>query len=515
MSLLVNTFQEGPTLHLESEQSTCFSTSQPAKVSTLTMCCNMILSITGSCVLGVGAQMKTLGWVITPTMLFLGAGMTSEMVWLVGCTCDKIEENGEGCIESYQDFAERSLGRPGWWASAVSSTLSLVGMIIGGLVLEADNLHIAFPIPLQWPLGGNGDDGSRKWWALLVSITTLVYCLVDVGSLLHGSGIIGIVLTVVCMVLVYSGTFSQLGSLGDFNTSCMDGMDMPYHSLGINPGVSSGHEFERFMSVFSVTSYIIFIFAIVVTLPTLRSTMVSKNSLTKVSTISFFIVGLEFVVIMLISYYVFGNLGPQNVLDGMRTHRKAVPGWWAGTNPWAIGTSTWVAKVLGICMTMHLLCSDAIYVPVTVVAIEALLPKPVAGRRSVWLCLRVSITILRFFFAVIITDFVKITTLTSAAFVTMNNICLPILAFYWAGPREKAGPLRKAMHGVLFAIGCFNMVFGTISAVQGLIQENNQASEVIRPDATPECRSAYWNAYCTKHPSAQECKPSSESVMHF
>jgi len=449
--------------------------------------------------------MKTLGWVITPVMLFLGAGMTSEMVWLVGCTCDRIEEKREGNIISYQDFAERSLGVLGWWASAVSSTFALVGMIIGGLVLEADNLNIAFPLHLKWPFGGDTSDAGRKWWALLVSVTTMVYCLVDVGSLLHGSGIIGIVLTVVCMFLVYWGTFGQLGSLGDFDTSCMDGVDMPYHSWGINQGVGSGHSFSTFMDVFSVTSYMIFIFAIVVTLPTLRSTMASKNSMTRVSVISFLVVALEFVIIMMISYYIFGNLGPQNILDGMRTDRQAaMPGWWARTNPWAVGTSTFVAKALSVCMTLHLLCSDAIYVPVTVVAIEALLPKPVAARRFVWYSLRFGVTILRFFLAVVIKDFVKMSSLTSAAFVTMNNICLPILAFYRAGPREQAGPIRKVMHGVIFIAGCLNMLFGTISAVQGLVQEHNSKPNVPGPDATPECQSAYWSAV-----------NGSESEMHF
>ena len=32
-----------------------------------------------------------------------------------------------------QDFAEAALGQTGWWLSAVSSTLSLFGMIFGGL----------------------------------------------------------------------------------------------------------------------------------------------------------------------------------------------------------------------------------------------------------------------------------------------------------------------------------------------------------------------------------------------
>ena len=37
-----------------------------------------------------------------------------------------------------QDFAEAALGPTGWWLSALSSTLSLFGMIFGGLVAAGD-----------------------------------------------------------------------------------------------------------------------------------------------------------------------------------------------------------------------------------------------------------------------------------------------------------------------------------------------------------------------------------------
>ena len=43
---------------------------------------------------------------------------------------DMVNKPGlHGC----QDFAEAALGQTGWWLSAVSSTLSLFGMIFGGL----------------------------------------------------------------------------------------------------------------------------------------------------------------------------------------------------------------------------------------------------------------------------------------------------------------------------------------------------------------------------------------------
>ena len=51
------------------------------------------------------------------------------------------------------------------------------------------------------------------------------------------------------------------------------------------------------------------------------------------------------------------------------------PGWWATVDPWSLGKSTIFAKALGwgasecsksksdLGITLHLLCSDAIYIP--------------------------------------------------------------------------------------------------------------------------------------------------------
>lgn len=141
-----------------------------------------------------------------------------------------------------------------------------------------------------------------------------------------------------------------------------------------------------------------------------------------------------------------------------------------------------------------MLCSDAIYVPCTVVAVEALLPRSTAQKRIVWVTLRIAISVLRLFVAVYVKDFVKMTNLTSAAFVTMNNILLPILAFYVAGPSEKAGHIRRLVHMLMFLVGACNMVFGTISSVQELfadVAHTVEADRFPRDGISAACKEAY------------------------
>lgn len=477
------------------------------QVSSLTLCCNVVLSITGTAVLGISAQMKTFGWIFTPVVLAMGVLVTSEMVHLVSETSNKLEKDGISIV-SYQDFAEAALGQTGWWLSAVSSTLSLFGMIFGGLILESHNLQLTAPIPWAWPLGGNPKDAGRKWWAVLLTSTTLFYSFVDMGSLLHNSAWIGIVLTLFCMVCVYGGTFDQFQYAVDFNDSCRDGGGTPYRSLGIN--IAGDGPFESFLNTFSVFSYIMYAFAIVVTLPTLRSTMREKASLTWTCVVAFLIVALEFLVIMLASYWVFGNLGPENIIDGLKHRRDQFPGWWATVNPWNTGTPTGFADALGWGLTLHLLCSDAIYVPVTVVATEALLPRSWVARRSVSVAVRVFVALVRLIVAAQVQDFIKMTNLTSAACVTMNNIILPVLCFYVVGPHRLNGTgvgfrfqLRRLVHAMILAFGVFSMVFGTISALRDLHAASSApvTGSFPRPGSSQECR----EAYCALHPREPYC----------
>ena len=487
-------------LSVDSAHSTS-SRSTKHKIGSLTLCCNVVLSMTGTAVLGISAQMKTFGWIITPIVLFLGVLLTSEMVHLVGCTSEKLEQDSGKEIVSYQDFADAALGKTGWWLSAISSTLSLFGMIFGGLILESSNLQITSPIMWSWPLGGQADDAGRKWWAVLLTSTTLFYSFVDIGSLLHNSAWIGIALTVFCMVCVYGGTFEQFSNLDSFNKDCMNSDSVPYRSTGMN--VSGDGPFDSFLNMFNVFSYIMYAFAIVVTLPTLRSTMKQRRKLTPMCVIAFGIVAAEFLLIMIAYYWIFGNLGPTNIIDAMRKSRdQLLPGWWATVDCWSVGSPTWLGQLLGWGITLHLLCSDAIYVPVTVVAVEALLPPRLAEKRRVWFLVRVGVSLLRLFVATLVKDFVKMSNLTSSACVTLNNLILPVWAFHKAGPAG-SGPCRRAAHVLVLLLGAFSMVFGTMGAVRDLVQsgEAPPAGAFPRPGISSQC----FADFCKLHPLDQAC----------
>lgn len=463
-----------------------FSMGGHKKISTLSLGANMVLSITGSAVLGIGAQMKGTGWIVAPVLLVVGCVMISEMVWVVSVTIDKVSEDQGITVKAYQDFVEGALGIWGRRVSNITSTLALLGMICNGLVLIAANLHAAAPI-LQ-----DDERGDKKLWALIMSASTVVYSFVDIGELLHKSGFVGPVLTIICMLTVWTGTigaYEQKVSPDGFNDACKDSETEPYTSIGLND--STGGFFNDVLNVAQIGSYMVFVYAIVVTLPTLKSTMADPKRVVPMTVSAFFLVAVMFLSIMVLFYLSFGNLGPDNILNGF-THDHPTA-WWATNRPWETGESTWVGDVLAWSMTIHLLCSDAIYVPCTVVAVEAWAPKLFEQNRVAWVAIRIAIVLFRLAVATFVTAFIALTALISSAFCICNNILIPIIAFYVSGPSERASVLRRAWHLFIFAFGVVFAALGIYGAIKNLVESSAApipAGTQLREGITEACLKA-------------------------
>lgn len=478
------------------------------KISTLSLGANMVLSITGSCVLGIGAQMKGTGWIVAPLLLVVGCIMLSEMVWVVSVTIDKLSDEKGITVKAYQDFVEGALGIWGRRVSNITSTLALLGMICNGLVLIAANLHEAAPILKD------DEKGDKKLWALLMTSTTVVYSFVDIGHLLHKSGLVGPVLTVICMLTVWTGCINAYNQkLDTFEPDCKDGVDEPYTSVGIND--AGGGFFDDVLNVTQIGSYMVFVYAIVVTLPTLKSTMAEPRRVVPMTVTAFFLVAAMFLSIMLLFYISFGNLGPNNILTGF-THDHP-PAWWATNRPWETGQSTVVGKVLAWSMTIHLLCSDAIYVPCTVVAVEAWAPKLFETNRVAWFAIRVFIILFRLAVATEVTAFIALTALISSAFCICNNILLPLISFYVAGPMEKAGVLRRAWHLFIFIFGLVFAVLGIYGAIKNLVESSADpipAGSMLREGITDACLRACKREHAAVCSSPEHAAATTEQWWH-
>lgn len=433
------------------------------QLSSLSLFSNMVLSVTGSVVVGIGAQMKTGGWIVTPIFMVLGTLIVSEMLWLVSKTIDHIHTTREKPIRAYQEYAQAALGDRGLYVSSVSSTCSLLAMICNGLVMISQNLEVAVPL-----LG-------RRWWAILASLETLAFAFVDIGHLLHETAFFGPLVTIAVLVLMFMGVGEAAGELGSFPESCRDAVDMPYTSLY----PQGDGTFDIILNLAQIASYTFFAFAVVVTVPTLKGQMAKPKRFVPASVGAFALVASVFIGLMFSYYATFGSLGPENVINGLRTNRPA--GWWATSRPWNTGTETWIGQSMAWLITAHLVISDAIYVPCTVIALEGLCPQLFQRSRLAWFALRVGLSLFRLLVATVVTSFVAMTSLTSSLFCVLNNILIPIAAFYSVHGGKATGPARKAIHAAIFAFGLLVVVLGTQGAIQSLVSAAAEAEVGVFP----------------------------------
>merc|ERR1712151_899563 len=239
-------------------------------------------------------------------------------------------------------------------------------------------------------------------------------------------------------------------------------------------------------------SYSIFVFAIVVTVPTLKSETAKPKRLVPASVLAFALALILFLGVMISYYAAFGNLGPENIIQAMRTDRPA--GWWATSQPWQTGKETAIGQTLAWLVNVHLCLSDVVYVGCTVIAFEELVPRNYRGTWASWFLVRIGLSIARTLVATLITSFTTLSSLTGSLFVVCNNILVPIIGFYAVCGSSRAGPTRMSLHVLIFLFGVYMVVAGTWSSIQSLISEAASPEHIgvfPRAGLSVECMATY------------------------
>eukprot|EP00931_Biecheleriopsis_adriatica_P010058 TRINITY_DN111157_c0_g1_i1.p1 TRINITY_DN111157_c0_g1~~TRINITY_DN111157_c0_g1_i1.p1 ORF type:complete len:506 (-),score=80.46 TRINITY_DN111157_c0_g1_i1:125-1585(-) len=459
------------------------------KMNSFQLCSNVVISITGTVVLGVGSQMTSSGWIAFPLIFILGMFAISEMVWLVSTAIDvKCKETGCDPPSSYKEYARLVLGTPGEAVSSLTSTFALLSYTCGGIIILAQNMQALVPVPETWP-GGEG--AGQKWWALFLTAETLLFCFVDLSQLLDKAACLGPIVTFGVFFMAAWGCAHAWTALKEIPEECLNGTS-EYHSMWPHSSDIMG----LVSDLAKLGSYAIFTFAIVVTVPTLKSETAKQKRVVPMVFMGFCIATLLFLALMLFYYASFGSLGPENIILGMRTNRPA--GWWATNQPWKTGEETGVGKALAALVNVHLCLSDVVYVGCTVIAFEALLPQKLRCSWASWFGVRFGVALARTLVGTVVTSFTTLSSLTGSLFAVTNNVLLPIIGFYAVCGKKRVGPVRTAMHVIIFAFGVYMAVLGTYKSLKSLISDAQAPDVAIgsfpRHGISQECVSAYHRA---------------------
>jgi len=458
---------------------------ESSKLSGRALALNLVLSILGTTILGIAAQLKRTGCFLAPSLLLLGCGTIMEMAWVLSKVMEHITTKTGSEIVSYQDFAEGALGIWGRWIASLTSIGGNLGLLCNGLILESDNLQYVLPIQWKWL----GEEPGYRWWSLFLTVTTLFYCFVDTTKVLRGAGMIAPFVCIICVSLSVAGSGMAIGELGNIPKSCLQESQTPYWWWG--PDTSTGSFWSVFVNVAGVSSYCCFCFAVCSMMPSLRCQMENPGSMLPAVRCSFVFSTFLFILIMVTGYLGFGNLGPDNMILGMRANRPA--GWWATERPWETGTGTIIGQVYAWTIIANLLLSDAIYVPCTIISVEAVAPEFFENHKVARVVLRLVLTAFRLIVATSITSFIYLTNLTSACFVVTNNIIMPVLAFH-VTKAHPAGPMRKVAHAFIAVFGFYVLVLGSYGAIMHMITSEAVPSApgtYPRPGISPSCMKEY------------------------
>ncbi|CAJ1382652.1 unnamed protein product [Effrenium voratum] len=413
------------------------------KLSAKGLISNFVLSIVGSTVLGLASQMPRLGWILPPISVVAGCIIVSENTRLVTATIDKLQAQKGITVLAYPDFVRGALGIWGKRISSATSMLALLGMMCTTLVLEAQNFNFLLPVHWSW-FGCNAC--GHKWWAVFLTPIGLAYVFGNPGILMKRAAFLGPIVCILTIILAWMGVGMSVAA-----STAMPEVCRGSHKL--LPAPSEFFSVAMVLELAKVGSYGFYNFAVIVTVPTLRNQMKNPKKTAPAAIFAYILALCLFLPIMFLGYLGFGNEVPENLVDGMRDDRPS--GWWALNRSWETGKLTVAGACLDLIVTINLLMTEAIYIPCTVLAIEASFPG-LFRRGPAWASkvMRGVVVALRLLVAVGIESFVAMSALVAALFCVCNNIIFPIVAFHYFKVK-KVSRLRKICHAlVLVSLGC-------------------------------------------------------------
>jgi len=377
--------------------------------------------------------------------MLLGALMSTECARLVSLTIDELTQtNPELSFDAYRDFVDQSLGSKWGRYADISSAIAVFGMCCNGLIIVASNLRICMSSAI----------GIRELSLILIPFS-LVYTFAN-NKWLKVSSIVGPAVCIGCVGVVGAGSAAAL-----------------QERLAWPPAYQNVHGFFRYWpqsasEAGEVAAYMFYCFAIVVSVPFMKSRMKSPQRLPCTTNTSILCCFLVLGTVMCLGYMAFGSKVPDNIVDGFRSDRP--PEYYKEQDCWQLGEPTVLGRVMGAMMVIHVMATDTVYVPLCVSCIGAGFPitRNAAACSIPDIGLKISFSLARSLLAAFLPYFLEVTALVSALFNASINIILPIAAYHQVF-KGRIPVIVRILHGIMFIFGLFVAVLGTIGATQSII----------------------------------------------
>lgn len=424
----------------------------------------MILNCVGSGILFFPKVMADTGMVAAPLLCIICAAVCLECGTLIARSCGMAETKTGIAVTSYEDLASFVGGVSMQRVVSVTKNFAMLGFIIVYFGLVSDSIAKFFP------QAAHDKPMMLIRFAIVLPVFTLLAMLKNLKQLARFA-----VLGIVAMVIECFGLVGGSLLIGGSAENCQDALrknDCRWFSTAPpnDTVMDSLGPMGKAMSIF------LFSYAILATIPSVRSQLKDSSQMPKVLSTSFSFCALLNICIMFIGYFAFGGNAPDNQNDGLSLQ---YPG---------------IAIVVAVAIIVNLLLSTPLYSYCLVSAFEATgddaLRTPLTPPNMVFrACLILALATANHFLPYAM----EVIGLVSSVFACANNILFPVLFFYLARrlvneeqkdqqddieqklePHMTEKDVNKSflpilLHGIVLVVGCCVLVFGVQGSLKTLL----------------------------------------------
>uniref|UniRef100_A0A7S1WAZ8 Amino acid transporter transmembrane domain-containing protein n=1 Tax=Alexandrium catenella TaxID=2925 RepID=A0A7S1WAZ8_ALECA len=415
----------------------------------------IVINATGCAIVLFPKIMADVGIVVAP-ILCATCALTCLECGIMICGACTIAEKSLGAerINTYEALAEAISGTRGKRFLTVTKNSVFMGTLIAYIQLSVDSMASFIP---------GGSEDSRVLfllrYAVILPIFSFLAMLTDLQQLAKFStvGIIAVIVECGCIMVggVYLGMYTPCDAeVG----GCIKYDVLPDKPLGEMPGV-----FGKYLAVF------LFSYAILATVPVLRSQLAEPEQMHPILSRAFLILGFLYCTVMGLGYMGFGSDAPDNVIQGLAVH----------------------FPVVGLLASGAILINIVISAPLTIFCIvtafeasgESAVHTPLSMPNVLF---RIGLIILACVIGAILPYITEIIGVVASLFACCNNILFPMTFHYVGRQQASVQPLNPAWRRVKYfsalTVGLIVLVFGfsgSVMALMAKLQEDSKLNDVV------------------------------------
>lgn len=426
----------------------------------------MILNCVGSGILFFPKVMANTGMVTAPLLCIVCAFVCTECGTIIAKGCTMAEEHEGVLIASYEEYANFVGGNRMENVITVSKNFAMLGFIIVYFGLVAEAIEKFVPDPSQ-PVFGLAPITLIRFGIVFPVFAGLA--MMKTLSTLARFAILGIIaMAVECALLVGGSLFivSSGRRTACENNIIPDPVDQcNWYTTGPPPGKLWISEAGGALSIF------LFSYAILATIPSVRSQLDKPEELPSILRTSFGFCCILNIFIMSCGYYAFGG----GVGDNQNNDVAAfVP---------------LIGQIVAVAIIINLLLSTPLYSFCIISVFEASGDKPIHTPLTIPnICFRAGLILALALINAVLPYAMQVIGLVSSVFACGNNILFPLMFFYMAKrivqadaslldaetapvSAEPVSGLTKVWHACVLVVGGIVLVFGVQSSLNTLLEK--------------------------------------------